>query len=44
MHSEGFAVEQHQINVIEPWLDEPSEKAGPAPARSTLELVCKTSR
>ena len=44
MHSEGFAAEQHQIDVIEPWLDEPSEKAGLAPARSGLESVCKTSR
>jgi hypothetical protein len=44
MHGEVFAAEQHQIDVMEPWLDEPSEKAGLALARSGLESVCKTSR
>src|SRR5665213_591964 len=44
MHSEGFVAEQHQIDFIEPWLHEQSEKAGLAPARSGLESVYKTSR
>jgi len=44
MHSEGLAAEQHQIDVLEPWLDEPSEKAGLAPPQSGLESACKTSR
>jgi len=44
MLSEGFAVEQHQIHVMEPRTDEPCNEAGLAWARSGLGSVYEISR
>jgi hypothetical protein len=44
MNSEGFAAEQHQIQVMEPWPDEPGKEARFAWARSGVESVCGDTR
>jgi len=44
MYSEGFVDDRDQINVTEPWPDEPSKEAGLAWPQSGSEPVCGTGR